>query len=112
MKRMEPVPGAQKYLRLTELTENEDEDSANLHQSVRMEQKWQVDGYIFDLDGTLYLGERVLPYAVETIRALRERDKRVLFVSNKPLEPRQNYAEKLSHLGIPASAEEVITSGL
>lgn len=70
-----------------------------------------IDGFVFDLDGTVYLGEAALPGAVEGIAALRRRGKRVLFVSNKPLEPRQSYAAKLTRLGIPAAPEDVITSG-
>lgn len=70
-----------------------------------------VDGFIFDLDGTVYLGDSALPRSVEAIAELRRMGKRVLFVSNKPLEPRENYADKLTHLGIPAEASEVITSG-
>jgi arabinose operon protein AraL len=69
-----------------------------------------IDGFIFDLDGTVYLGESALPNAVSAISTLRERGKQVLFVSNKPLQPRQVYAEKLTHLGIPAGPEDVITS--
>jgi arabinose operon protein AraL len=69
-----------------------------------------VDGFIFDLDGTVYLGEAALPGAVEGIAELRRVGKRVLFVSNKPLEPRENYAHKLSKLGIPAEPADVITS--
>lgn len=69
-----------------------------------------VDGFIFDLDGTVYLGESALPRAVEAIATLREMGKRVLFVSNKPLEPRENYALKLTKLGIPAEPDDVITS--
>ncbi len=71
----------------------------------------KIEGFIFDLDGTLYLGDRALPYAAETIQVIRRQGKRALFVSNKPLEPRQRYASKLNRLGIPAAAEEVITSG-
>ncbi len=69
-----------------------------------------VDGFVFDLDGTVYLGEAALPGAVEAIAALRARGKRVLFVSNKPLEPRDAYAAKLTRLGIPAAPDDVITS--
>ncbi len=69
-----------------------------------------VNGFIFDLDGTVYLGEASLPGAVESIAELRRRGKRVLFVSNKPLYPRQTYAQKLSRLGIPAQPDDVITS--
>jgi NagD protein len=71
---------------------------------------WQIDGFVFDLDGTVYLGEEALPGAVEAISLLRRRNKRVLFVSNKPLHPRATYAAKLTRLGIPAQEDEVITS--
>ncbi len=70
-----------------------------------------LDGFIFDLDGTVYLGDEALPRAVEAIAELRRIGKRVLFVSNKPLEPREAYAQKLTWLGIPTTPDEVITSG-
>ena len=70
-----------------------------------------IDGFVFDLDGTVYLGDAALPRAVEAIATLRARGKRVLFVSNKPLEPREAYAAKLTRLGIPTPPDNVITSG-
>jgi arabinose operon protein AraL len=73
-------------------------------------EKPRVDGFVFDLDGTVYLGEHALPGSVEAIDTLRRRGKRVLFVSNKPLEPRESYAAKLTKLGIPATPDDVITS--
>jgi NagD protein len=69
-----------------------------------------VDAVIFDLDGTVYLGDAALPGAVEGIAGLRERGVRTMFVSNKPLEPRQAYASKLTRLGIPTPGDDVITS--
>ncbi|MBA3870415.1 MAG: HAD-IIA family hydrolase [Anaerolineae bacterium] len=69
-----------------------------------------VNGFIFDLDGTVYLGDAALPGAVEGISQLRHMGKTVLFVSNKPLEPRENYAHKLTKLGIPATPDDVVTS--
>ncbi len=69
-----------------------------------------IDGFIFDLDGTVYLGEAALPGAPEAIAALRRRGKRIVFVSNKPLAPRANYAAKLTRLGIPTPETDVITS--
>ncbi len=71
----------------------------------------QVDAFIFDLDGTVYLGDAALPQAVEAINALRGMGKQVLFVSNKPLEPREAYAHKLTHLGIQTAPDAVVTSG-
>jgi NagD protein len=69
-------------------------------------------GWLFDLDGTVYLGEALIPGADAVVAALRAAGRRVAFLSNKPLETRDDYARKLSRLGIPASAEEVINSSL
>ncbi len=38
----------------------------------------RVDGFVFDLDGTVYLGDAALPGSVDGIRELRRRGKRVL----------------------------------
>jgi arabinose operon protein AraL len=73
--------------------------------------KHNIDGFVFDLDGTVYLGEKALPGAPETIAELRRRGKKILFISNKPLYPGKVYAEKLTRLGIPTIVEDVITSG-
>jgi NagD protein len=70
-----------------------------------------IEAFILDLDGTVYLGDAALPGAVEGIAELRRAGRRILFVSNKPLEPRDAYARKLTRLGIPTCAEDVITSG-
>jgi NagD protein len=69
-------------------------------------------GWLFDLDGTVYLGEALIPGADRVIAALRDDGRRVAFLSNKPLETRGDYARKLTRLGVPASAEDVINSSL
>ena len=69
-------------------------------------------GYLCDLDGTIYLSERLIPGARETIRALRAAGSRVVFMSNKALDPRSVYADKLNRLGIPVETEDVINSSL
>lgn len=70
------------------------------------------DGYVFDLDGTVYRGDRLIAGAAEAIATLRQRGARVIFVSNKPLETREAYAAKLERLGIPAAVEDVVNSSL
>ena len=67
-------------------------------------------GFIFDLDGTVYRGEQLIPGADGVIRLLRENKKKVVFLSNKPLETREDYASKLTRLGIPTQPNEVINS--
>jgi len=69
-------------------------------------------GYIFDLDGTIYLGEKLIPGAGETIERLKSLSKKIIYLSNKPLQTREDYAAKLTRLGIPTRAEEVINSSL
>ncbi|HLO34431.1 MAG TPA: hypothetical protein VK194_00040, partial [Candidatus Deferrimicrobium sp.] len=62
-------------------------------------------GYVFDLDGTVYLDDHLLPGARESIAAIRARGSRVLFLTNKPLDRPATYARKLSDLGIRTDAE-------
>src|SRR5256884_9047222 len=69
-------------------------------------------GWLLDLDGTVYRGETPIPGAAETIAALRADGRRVAFLSNKPLATRADYAEKLTRLGIPTVADDVINSPL
>ena len=69
-------------------------------------------GWLLDLDGTVYLGEQLIPGAAVAIAALREVGRRVAFLSNKPLQTRDDYAAKLSRLGVPATADDVINSSL
>ena len=67
-------------------------------------------GYVFDLDGTVYLGDALLPGARQAIAELRGAGARIVFVTNKPLEPGDSYAAKLVRLGVPASRADVVTS--
>jgi NagD protein len=67
-------------------------------------------GYVFDLDGTVYLGDALLPGAKRTIEMLRAAGSRVVFLSNNPLQTRADYAAKLTRLGILTSSDEVINS--
>jgi HAD superfamily hydrolase (TIGR01450 family) len=66
--------------------------------------------YAFDLDGTVYLGDELLPGAAETIAELRAAGTRVVFVTNKPLGSATEYAQKLTELGIQTDGADVITA--
>ncbi len=67
-------------------------------------------GFIFDLDGTVYLSDQLIPGADRIIRFLREKGRKVVFLSNKPIQTREDYASKLTRLGIPTQPSEVINS--
>jgi 4-nitrophenyl phosphatase len=70
----------------------------------------EYDVYVFDLDGTIYLGDGLLPGARDLVEALRHRGKVVRFLSNNPTRDREQYAEKLSRLGLPTPADEIVNS--
>src|SRR5213594_4473631 len=69
-------------------------------------------GWLFDLDGTVYRGDALIPGADGAIAALRAAGRRVAFLSNKPLQTRADYARQLTRLGIPTNEDEVINSSL
>jgi HAD superfamily hydrolase (TIGR01450 family) len=67
-------------------------------------------GYIFDLDGTVYLGNELLPGAASVLAALRERGSKILFLSNNPTRGVDDYVRKLTALGIAVRAEEILNT--
>ncbi len=68
------------------------------------------DAYLFDLDGTIYLGDKLLPGVAETLTGLRAAGRRVIFLSNNPTKTRQQYVTKLTGLGISATLENMVNS--
>ena len=47
--------------------------------------------YLFDLDGTIYVGDTLLPGAAETLTELRKAGRRTIFLSNNPTKTRSQY---------------------
>lgn len=67
--------------------------------------------YIFDMDGTIYLGNRVFPYAIRFIKNLRKNGKKILFFTNNASHSPKFYLEKLTRLGFEPTMDEIMTSG-
>ena len=68
------------------------------------------DGYLFDLDGTIYLGDQLLPGAFDLVTGLREAGRETLFLSNNPTKDPEMYAEKLGRLGLPTPAGRIVNT--
>jgi HAD superfamily hydrolase (TIGR01450 family) len=66
--------------------------------------------YVFDMDGTIYLGEGWLPGAKRLLERLRERGIPVRFLSNNPTKDPDQYAEKLAKLGLPTPVDEIVNT--
>jgi len=69
----------------------------------------KYEGYIFDLDGTIYLGQYAIDGAVDTVNRLLADNKRVLFLTNKTIDSRENYVKKLNGFGIPATLGNILS---
>jgi len=68
------------------------------------------DAYLFDLDGTIYLGSELLPGARHLIETLRARGAKTVFLSNNPTRDPAMYIAKLAKLGIPVTRDEIINT--
>ncbi len=66
--------------------------------------------YVFDLDGTIYVDDRLTPGAAQALAWVRAIGARVAFLTNNPLHRGLAYADKLHRLGIPCTGDEVLTS--
>ena len=66
--------------------------------------------YLFDMDGTLYLGERLFPFTVDLLAQIRRTGGRYLFMTNNSSKSVADYVTKLARLGIEAKEEDFITS--
>lgn len=67
-------------------------------------------GFIFDLDGTIYVGDEIIPQADITIKKLKELNKKVVFISNKTTGSISTYLNFLNKNGIEVNISEIINS--
>ncbi len=71
-----------------------------------------IDVFLFDMDGTLNMGEQPIDGAMETLRILNQKGKQVFFVTNNSSKARADYVQKINRLGYHAVEEQIITSGM
>ncbi len=76
-----------------------------------MESLKNVKCFLLDLDGTIYLGGRLIDGAVEFLRSIKEKNKKYCFITNNSSRSTEDYINKLNKIGITATAQEVLTSG-
>lgn len=69
-----------------------------------------IDLYLFDMDGTLYLGNRLFDFTEELLSAIKNAGKRYMFMTNNSSKSVEDYIKKLATLGIVATRDEFITS--
>ena len=66
--------------------------------------------YLFDMDGTLYLGDRLFDFTIPLLETIRSTGRRYLFMTNNSSKSVEDYVKKLEKLGISATRDDFITS--
>ncbi|MCJ7569119.1 MAG: HAD-IIA family hydrolase [Anaerolineales bacterium] len=67
--------------------------------------------YLLDMDGTIYLGDQLLPGAREFFQLISERKIQYFLLTNNSSRSRSDYATKLRNMGLEVSADRILTSG-
>lgn len=70
----------------------------------------KFEGFIFDLDGTIYRGSKLIDGAKEVFQVLNDLNKKFVFVSNRTTSTPEKYQEVLNAFGITCKEEQIITS--
>ncbi|MBE0684558.1 MAG: HAD-IIA family hydrolase [Anaerolineaceae bacterium] len=70
-----------------------------------------IKAFVLDMDGTIFLSDRLLPGAIELVEYLRVSQIPFLFLTNNSSKHRGLYAEKLNRLGLNVDASMIFTSG-
>jgi glycerol 3-phosphatase-2 len=72
----------------------------------------RFDGLLIDLDGVVWIGREPVPGSPETLRALLDAGKRLVFVTNNPSKHPAEYAERLGGLGVEVGETQIVTAGM
>jgi len=68
-----------------------------------------IKAVLFDLDGVLYVGDRMIPGAVESVQDMLDLNLPVAGLTNTTTQPKPAIAEKLAGFGIPILASDIYT---
>lgn len=69
-----------------------------------------VDAFLFDCDGVIWKGDKLIEGVPETMELLRKMGKKLVFVTNNSRKSRRQYSNKFRALGLEVTAEEIFTS--
>ncbi len=66
--------------------------------------------FLFDMDGTLYIGDKLFDFTGELLSSIRKAGKKYLFITNNSSKSVNAYVKKLYRLGVKVTAEDFLTS--
>lgn len=68
--------------------------------------------FLLDMDGTLYLGDTVLPGAPAFVRRLLDTGREVVYLTNNSSRAGEDYIRRLRGMGFPCDRDNIFTSGM
>ena len=75
-----------------------------------MERIKNIKLFLFDMDGTLYLGDRLYDFTPELLSQIKKNGGKYMFMTNNSSKSVVDYIKKLDRLGIKAEYDDFITS--
>ena len=69
------------------------------------------DCFAIDLDGVMWLGAQAIPGSAAAVAAIRASGRATIFVTNDPRSTRREFAERLTGIGVDATADAVLSVG-
>ena len=75
------------------------------------EQIKNIDLFVMDMDGTIYLGDNVIDGAREFCNRIIESGRKMIYFTNNASKAPEDYVNKLCRLGFPCERKNVVTSG-
>ena len=66
--------------------------------------------FLFDMDGTLYLGDKLFDFTKELLCEIKAQGKKYMFMTNNSSKSVKDYILKLNKMGIEAERDDFITS--
>lgn len=70
----------------------------------------EMELFLFDMDGTIYIGEQLFDFTKEMLRVIRETGRKYLYITNNSSRSVEDTVKKLERLGIDACPEDFLTS--
>ncbi|GKV18836.1 hypothetical protein SLEP1_g29164 [Rubroshorea leprosula] len=69
-----------------------------------------VDAFLFDCDGVIWKGDKLIDGVLQTLEMLRSKGKKLVFVTNNSTQSRRQFADKFQSFGVPVSQDEIFSS--
>lgn len=66
--------------------------------------------FLLDMDGTIYLGNKLIDGAIDFLDKLREKNKKYIFLTNNASKDKETYVKKINSLGIKADNDDIFSS--